>query len=92
MTALVDYGDGSTGVLVTAVHDFVGTDRFEILGDNGKIVVENSKTRHGHPAEQAGARDQRRNERRRREAGAHRPTRQGRLLHLGSDRVRLGRG
>ena len=44
VTALVDYGDGSTGVLVTAVHDFVGTDRFEILGDNGKIVVENSKT------------------------------------------------
>jgi predicted dehydrogenase len=26
------------------VHDLVGTDRFEILGDNGKIVVENSKT------------------------------------------------
>jgi predicted dehydrogenase len=37
VTALVDYGDGSTGVLV-------GTDRFEILGDNGKIVVQNSKT------------------------------------------------
>jgi predicted dehydrogenase len=44
VTALVDYGDGSTGILVTAVHDLVGTDRFEILGDNGKIVVENSKT------------------------------------------------
>jgi predicted dehydrogenase len=43
VTALVDYGDGSTGVLVTAVHDLVGTDRFEILGDNGKIVVQNSK-------------------------------------------------
>ena len=25
-------------------HDLVGTDRFEILGDQGKIVVENSKT------------------------------------------------
>ena len=44
VTAVVDYGDGSTGVLITAVHDLVGTDRFEILGDNGKIVVENSKT------------------------------------------------
>jgi predicted dehydrogenase len=44
VTAVVDYGDGSTGVLVTAVHDLVGTDRFEILGDNGKIVVDNSRT------------------------------------------------
>ncbi len=36
--------DGVTGVFVTATHDLVGTDRFEILGDQGKIVVENSKT------------------------------------------------
>jgi predicted dehydrogenase len=44
VTAVVDYGDGATGTFVTATHDLVGTDRFEILGDNGKIVVENSKT------------------------------------------------
>jgi predicted dehydrogenase len=44
VTAVVDYGDGATGVFVTAVHDLVGTDRFEILGDKGKIVVEGSKT------------------------------------------------
>ena len=44
VTAVVDYGNGATGVFVTATHDLVGTDRFEILGDNGKIVVENSKT------------------------------------------------
>ena len=44
VTAVVDYGDGATGVFVTATHDLVGTDRFEILGDSGKIVVENSKT------------------------------------------------
>lgn len=44
VTAIVDYGDGATGVFVTAVHDLVGTDRFEILGDRGKIVVEGSKT------------------------------------------------
>lgn len=44
VTALVDYGDGVTGVFVTATHDLVGTDRFEILGDSGKIVVENSRT------------------------------------------------
>jgi predicted dehydrogenase len=44
VTAVVDYGDGATGVFVTATHDIVGTDRFEILGDQGKIVVENSQT------------------------------------------------
>ncbi|WP_347350740.1 Gfo/Idh/MocA family oxidoreductase [Intrasporangium sp.] len=44
VTAVVDYGDGATGVFVTATHDLVGTDRFEILGDRGKIVVDGSKT------------------------------------------------
>jgi predicted dehydrogenase len=44
VTAVVDYGDGATGVFVTATHDLVGTDRLEILGEQGKIVVENSKT------------------------------------------------
>ncbi|MGC5077020.1 Gfo/Idh/MocA family protein [Agrococcus sp. DT81.2] len=44
VTAVVDYGNGATGVFVTATHDITGTDRFEILGDKGKIVVENSKT------------------------------------------------
>ena len=44
VTAVVDYGDGATGVFVTAVHDIVGTDRFEILGDKGKIVVDGSQT------------------------------------------------
>jgi predicted dehydrogenase len=43
VTAMVDYGDGVTGVFVTATHDLIGTDRFEILGDQGKIVVENSR-------------------------------------------------
>lgn len=43
VTAVLDYGDGVTGVFITAVHDLVGTDRFEILGDQGKIVVEDSK-------------------------------------------------
>jgi predicted dehydrogenase len=44
VTAVVDYGDGATGTFITATHDLTGTDRFEILGDQGKIVVENSKT------------------------------------------------
>ena len=29
---------------MTATHDLVGTDRFEILGDSGKIMVDNSRT------------------------------------------------
>jgi predicted dehydrogenase len=44
VTALVDYGNGATGVFITATHEITGTDRFEIVGDQGKIVVENSKT------------------------------------------------
>jgi predicted dehydrogenase len=43
VSVMVDYGGGATGVLVTATHDLKGTDRLEILGDNGKIVVEGSK-------------------------------------------------
>ncbi|WP_129660542.1 Gfo/Idh/MocA family protein [Rothia uropygialis] len=42
VTALVDYGDGRTGTFVTATHDMQGTDRFEILGSRGKIVVDGS--------------------------------------------------
>jgi len=44
VTAVADFGDGVTGTFITATHDLTGTDRFEILGDQGKIVVENSKT------------------------------------------------
>ncbi len=44
VTAVLDYGNGATGVFVTCTHDLIGTDRLEILGDKGKIVVEGSKT------------------------------------------------
>lgn len=44
VVAVVDHGDGVTGTFTTAVHDLVGTDRFEILGDRGKVVVEGSTT------------------------------------------------
>jgi UDP-N-acetyl-2-amino-2-deoxyglucuronate dehydrogenase len=43
VTAMLDYGDGATGVFITCTHDAIGTDRFEILGDKGKIVVDDSK-------------------------------------------------
>lgn len=44
VVAVVDYGDGATGTFTTATHEIVGTDRFEISGDKGKIVVEDSKS------------------------------------------------
>ncbi|MBM4761183.1 Gfo/Idh/MocA family oxidoreductase [Bacillus sp. B15-48] len=43
VTAMLDYGNGATGVFITCTHDIVGTDRFEILGDKGKIIVDDSK-------------------------------------------------
>ncbi|MDR7076940.1 putative dehydrogenase [Neobacillus niacini] len=43
VTAVFDYGNGATGVFVTKTHDVVGTDRLEIHGDKGKIVVDDSK-------------------------------------------------
>ena len=43
VTTILDYGNGATGVFVTCTHDVMGTDRFEILGDKGKIVVDDSK-------------------------------------------------
>lgn len=44
VTAVMEYENGATGVFVTCTHDLLGTDRLEILGDKGKIVVEDSKT------------------------------------------------
>lgn len=43
VTTILDYGNGATGVFITCTHDVLGTDRFEILGDKGKIVVDDSK-------------------------------------------------
>ena len=40
VTAMVEYENGATGVFVTCTHDIVGTDRFEIHGDKGKLIVE----------------------------------------------------
>ncbi len=42
-TIVLDYGDGATGVFITRTHDLIGTDRLEVLGDKGKIVVDDSK-------------------------------------------------
>ncbi|QGH33821.1 gfo/Idh/MocA family oxidoreductase [Gracilibacillus salitolerans] len=43
VTTVLDYGNGATGVFITCTHDVMGTDRLEIHGDKGKIVVDDSK-------------------------------------------------
>ena len=41
VTAYVEYENGATGVFITSTGETPGTNRFEIVGDRGKIVVEN---------------------------------------------------
>lgn len=41
VTAYLEYPNGATGVFITSTGDTPGTNRFEILGNNGKLVCEN---------------------------------------------------
>jgi len=43
VTAYVEYENGATGLFVTSTGEAPGTNRFEISGDRGKIVVEEGK-------------------------------------------------
>lgn len=43
VTAYVEYENGATGVFITTTGETPGTNRFEITGDNGKVVVEDGK-------------------------------------------------
>ena len=43
VTAYVEYENGATGVFITSTGEAPGTNRFEIVGDRGKIIVENEK-------------------------------------------------
>ncbi|MBS4201968.1 Gfo/Idh/MocA family oxidoreductase [Bacillus sp. FJAT-49732] len=43
VTAYVEYENGATGVFITSTGEAPGTNRFEIAGDRGKLVVENNK-------------------------------------------------
>jgi predicted dehydrogenase len=43
VTAYVEYENGATGVFVTSTHESPGTNRFEISGDRGKIVIEDDR-------------------------------------------------
>jgi len=44
VNAIVDFGQGVTGHFMTSTNDLVGTDRLEMLFDQGKVVVDKSST------------------------------------------------
>src|SRR5699024_6503252 len=43
VTAYVEYENGATGVFITTTGEAPGTKRYEVVGDRGKIVVENNQ-------------------------------------------------
>jgi predicted dehydrogenase len=43
VTAYVEYENGATGVFVTSTYEAPGTNRLEISGERGKIVIENDR-------------------------------------------------
>jgi predicted dehydrogenase len=43
VTAYVEYENGATGLFVTTTGETPGTNRFEVSGDRGKIVIEDDK-------------------------------------------------
>jgi predicted dehydrogenase len=43
VTAYVEYENGATGIFVTSTADCPGNNRFEVLGDKGKLVCEHGK-------------------------------------------------
>ena len=43
VTAYLEYRNGATGVLITSTGEAPGTNRFEIAGTRGKVVLENNR-------------------------------------------------
>lgn len=43
VTAYFEYENGATGVFITSTGETPGTNRLEISGDNGKLIVENDQ-------------------------------------------------
>lgn len=43
VTAMMKFPNGATGVFITSTHDAPGTNRLEITGEGGKIVIEKGK-------------------------------------------------
>lgn len=48
VTAYMEYENGATGVFITSTADTPGTNRLEILGDKGKVVIENGQLKFWH--------------------------------------------
>ena len=46
VTAYMEYPNGATGVFITTTGEAPGTNRFEITGENGKLVFENNTLTH----------------------------------------------
>ncbi len=43
VTAYLEYPDGATGVFITSTAEVPGTNRLELIGDRGKIVMEDNQ-------------------------------------------------
>lgn len=43
VTAYMEYENGATGVFIASTGEAPGTNRFEIAGDHGKLIVENNE-------------------------------------------------
>jgi predicted dehydrogenase len=43
VTAYVEYESGATGTFITSTGEAPGTNRFEVAGDRGKIIMEDDK-------------------------------------------------
>jgi predicted dehydrogenase len=46
VTAYAEYANGATGVFITTVAETPGTNRLEVTGDRGKVVVEEGRLRY----------------------------------------------
>lgn len=53
VTAYMEYANGATGTFITTTGEAPGTDRLEITGDRGKIIVEDNKLTFWHLRESA---------------------------------------
>ncbi len=43
VTAFATYPNKATGIFITSTHEYPGTNRFEISGDKGQIIIENDQ-------------------------------------------------
>src|SRR5438093_6342197 len=48
VTAYLEYPNGATGVFITSTGEAPGTNRFEIAGTRGKVVLENNRLTFAH--------------------------------------------